>query len=101
MASILTYIYGATDYEKYLKDKYSQDWKSRWENLGELLSIAKKAHEATVELHEYEQSREKSDKDDSTFGEPTDVEPVDDEPADADISDEDSELLDLTSDGPA
>ncbi|KAI9256138.1 P-loop containing nucleoside triphosphate hydrolase protein [Helicostylum pulchrum] len=113
VATILSYIYRATDYEKYLKDKFSQDWESRWENLGELLSIAKKAHEATVELHEYEKSHDKSDEDETTFVEPIEVEPVEAEsvdsepvnakPLDAETNDSDdgSEVLDLTSKGPA
>ncbi|KAI8088310.1 P-loop containing nucleoside triphosphate hydrolase protein [Thamnidium elegans] len=92
VASILSYIYTATEYEKFLKEKHAQDWQSRWENLGELLSIAKKAHEATVELHEYEKYHDKSDVDDTTL-----VEPV---YSDEDGSDEDSEVLDLTSVGP-
>ncbi|MBM6388047.1 MAG: hypothetical protein JSY10_29555 [Paenibacillus sp.] len=88
----MSYIYTATEYEKFLKEKHAQDWQSRWENLGELLSIAKKAHEATVELHEYEKYHDKSDVDDTTL-----VEPV---YSDEDGSGEDSEVLDLTSVGP-
>ncbi|KAG2195912.1 hypothetical protein INT47_002685 [Mucor saturninus] len=59
VTDILSYIYEATEYEKYLKDHYFQDYESRWQNLGELLSIAKKTTEDAASHNDhYEEDTE-------------------------------------------
>lgn len=49
----MSYIYTATEYENYLKEHHFQDHESRWQNLGELLSIAKKTSEAAGQVNKH------------------------------------------------
>ncbi|KAF7731588.1 hypothetical protein EC973_009352 [Apophysomyces ossiformis] len=40
VSAMIKYIVEAVDYQKYLKDHYSTDYESRWENVGELITFA-------------------------------------------------------------
>lgn len=44
IADILTYITEATHYLDYLKEKYFSDHEARWNNIGELVTLAKEEH---------------------------------------------------------
>ncbi|KAI8366619.1 P-loop containing nucleoside triphosphate hydrolase protein [Radiomyces spectabilis] len=41
IADIIKHIVSSLEYEQYLKLSYKQDWESRWENIGELVTVAK------------------------------------------------------------
>lgn len=87
-----------------MKDKHHQDWESRWENLGELLSIAKKTDETSAELNAQFDKGNDINSQDATVVEPVEVEPVQTEPevekeddSKTKQSDGEDDVLDLTS----